>query len=31
MIFEKEDKYVANEDKLKVQDEDLTDLELEVK
>jgi hypothetical protein len=31
MIFEKEDKYVANEDKLKIQDEDLTDLELEVK
>lgn len=31
MIFEKEDKYVANEDKLKIQDEELTELELEVK
>jgi hypothetical protein len=31
MIFEKEDRYVANEDKLKVQDTELTDLEQEVK
>ena len=31
MIFEKEDRYVANEDKLKDQDTELTDLEQEVK
>lgn len=31
MIFEKEDKYLGNEEKLKQEDRELTDLEQEVK